>query len=328
MVKNMVLKLIILLFSIFFYNISFASQLKIYDFTYSFVECVKSNSSQSDNYTRVGKVDSSLMNGEGIIVSSDLNGSYWDYMDCLSPSNSGTQNRNLEEALTCPGVNFNLSDRRFYVPPSVDGKKIGIANRFWLCSGGSWRESDGVIVIPNGQNINTPTPYMSGDCESEIIKSGRCTFELKEAKDGFNSEDQFGSIFGDDWNGYSGNIIANCTNGSFRVMSNTCVIDQCISNEAVEWSNSSGSSGDSLSTCKGNVSYNGDVVTGEQERQYFSSLKEAISLTKVNLGSATFNCREGSWVRPSSALCRTKTSSELNCSSIKGAGDGDLFFCQ
>lgn len=301
-----------------------ASDMKVYDFTVDFVDCVKNYDAESDEYVRPGNSESSLMNGRATL-NGGFDGNYWGYMNCLSKSRGGTQNSTLQKGKTCPELYVTTPRGQVYIPPGVDGKRVGVLGSFWVCNGSSWNADSGKILQPGGGG--TPAPAIpSTDCAAKVLTSGNCRFSFPAMTHGSALLKRYGPVHGNPGT-YEGEMVAQCTNGVMASVSATCSISQCVVGSAVSWGGITKSGQSAL--CSGSVSYDGSAVQQAGQRQYFSSIELALLGTKVVTGSAYFGCESGRWVNLGSAnsICQLKAPVELSCRSEVVAGV-KRFYCE
>ncbi len=312
-----------------------ATELRTYKFTSNFVDCVKSHEGEKGEYTQSGLAESGLMNGRSKIPSGAIDGNYWNYMDCLSLSESGTTNEVLSTASTCDEIRFSVNGKSYYVPPSVDGKKLGLAGRFWVCESGSWVSDSGVIDVPDGSDVTPPENNDDSPCgvSSEMNYRG-CPFLITSSDLGANADGSiktrnhgaslsifYGPEYGDVNALAQGEGVAICNNGSWSVdtTQTTCEALSCDINETVRWA---GYDSGSQLICDGRVGYGGSVTanptTGGNPIPVYSTEYIARALTVIKEGSAQFTCSLNGWIEVSST-CSKKPSSELVC---RKSGEG------
>lgn len=301
------------------------SDMKTYRFTSNFVNCVKQYKSQSEEYVQAGNSMSSLMNGRGVIGGGKLDSSYWTYMDCLSPSASGTVSSALTVGKTCPEIDINTNYGRLYVPAGVEGKRVGVLGHFWSCQSGSWKKEDGAISMPGGDDIAPPQEKSS--CLEKTVSWNNCSFKLSGTKHGLTVEDNYGPYFGDLSSDYEGKYLAQCKDGDFILEDASCEPVACMEGEKVEWVGS-GSSGDSA-LCSGEVDYDGVVQNTKAGITYYKTEWIAKLHTKIIEGEATFVCKNNKWVKSTDrpSTCKIKPINELDCASQK-IGKDNLYYCQ
>lgn len=303
-----------------------ADEMRIYGFTSNFVDCVKSHTNEKDQFTRAGNSESGLMNGREDLAGGELGSSYWSYMSCLNNADSGTVNKKLSVSKTCEKVELDTSYGYFYLPPGVEGKKIGRAGYYWGCSSGSWSKVSGDVVNPGGVNIPEPA-IKNKSCNQKEINISSCKFNLSSTKNGQTSEDAYGPLWGDESSSVEGSILASCNNGSFTVVSSSCKQVNCQEGETVTWSgvNSVGAG----AFCSGEVNYAGEAQHRKVERRYFASETLAIIGTRIIDGSSSFVCHDGEWVNKGdvNSTCSVKIRDDLDCHS-KDNGLTKEYYCE
>ncbi|MAF42694.1 MAG: hypothetical protein CMI54_00805 [Parcubacteria group bacterium] len=322
-VKNLILLSSALLLS----AQSFASSgdMRTYSFTSNFIDCVKKYKDQSDEYAQAGNSMSSLMNGRGVVSGGELDSSYWTYMNCLSSSASGTASTALPVGRTCSEVKIETSYGRLYIPPGVEGKRVGVSGNFWKCTSGSWVRDSGKVVVPGGDDI-TPPPQEES-CDLETVEYKGCQFTLGSTSNGQTVSDNFGPYFGDLSSNVEGRYLAVCRNGHFESVEASCEPVSCNEGERVEWTGLN-SYGDSA-LCSGEVDYDGVVQHAKSNIVYYKSEWMAKLHTKIIEGEATFVCKDNRWVKSTDrpSTCSVKSINELRCQS-KTVGGEKLFYCQ
>lgn len=312
-----------------------ATELRTYKFTSNFVDCVKSHEDEKGEYTQSGLAESGLMNGRSKIPSGAIDGNYWTYMNCLRLSESGTSNETLPTARTCDEIRFSVNGKSYYVPPSVDGKKLGLAGRFWVCQNGSWVSDSGVIDVPDGSDVTPPENNDKSPCGvSSVMTYEGCPFKITASDLGTNANGSvktrnhgaslsvfYGPEYGDVDALSQGEGVAVCNNGSWSIdtAQSECEALSCDINETVTWA---GYDGGAQLICDGNVGYGGSVtangVAGGISAPVYSTEALARALTVIKEGSAQFSCSANGWIEVSSS-CTKKPSNELVC---KRAGEG------
>jgi hypothetical protein len=322
---NKILK-ISLVSLILFSSSSFADQMRIYGFTNDFVSCVKARNEQSENYTLHGSADSGLLNGQGIIDSGNLDGTYWNYMNCLSKSRGGTKNENLTQSTPCTGALREKDGTTFYLPPALDGKVAGVDGFFFKCSNGSWSSVDPVVKIPSGGSRDI-TPPGSSSCSSETKSFSGCTFELGSSKHGHTVEDFFGQKYDASEKGFEGYVKAVCRNGTHEIVSNSCLPTTCQSGETVSWFGKDvyGRSG----ICSGTVNSEGFALNTKSDTKYYSSMSEA-RLRSIVIKQNSYSqsiCTNGHWEITADSECKIKTAEEMECQSV-GSDFNKRYFCK
>jgi hypothetical protein len=309
------------------------AQLRTYSFTADFVDCVKGYASELDDFTVPGVADSALMNGRAVITGgTELDGDYWNYMDCLSKARSGTANEALITTVRCPAIDVSLGGKSLSINSGREGKNIGLSGYFWRCSGGSWVRTTGVVRDPIGGNEDIDTPDTRTSCES-ITKNddnGNCSFTLGSSEHGRVVEDFFGPKFGDDaeFQGYGRYV---CRGGAYEAVSVRCAPSTCQSNVSVDWAGLSNVQEPVISRCSGRVNEAGFASQSDIPRSYYPSLVEAKLRTIITTGSAQFVCHDNEWVLPKFnpvKACTTKSSNELECGTIVIDGIKKLYFCE
>lgn len=307
---------------------SYAEDMRIYGFTSSFVDCVKSYNSEKDEYSRAGNSESGLMNGRSKLAGAPLDSSYWSYMSCLENSQSGTVNSSLDIGKTCDKVELNTSYGDFYIPPGVDGKKVGVLGYYWECSNGSWSKIDGEVINPDGENIEAP-PVQNQRCDEQEFNISSCKFNVSSKKHGQTAEDAYGPLWGDLTASSEGRILTSCNNGSYEVISSTCNPVNCQAGETVSWSGTNAVGVGSY--CSGKVNEDGSVFHEAAPRVYFASENLAKIGTRIISGESKFVCHEGEWVSlvGNDSSCSVKTIEELNCQSVSINDDENReYYCE
>jgi hypothetical protein len=318
-----------------------AETLKIYKFTSNFVDCVKSHEDEKSYYSASGLAESGLMNGTDKIPSGSLNGNYWNYMDCLSLAEGGTTNETLTVTQTCPEIKFTVNERAYYVPPSADGKIIGMAGNYWKCSGNNWVATNGTISGPGEVDITPPENEDKASCGVQVgLNSNNCLFSVDEGDLGLSSAGdllsrahnasislKYGPDFGDFEANYQGESIAVCNDGNWEVQHNktSCEPLACNVGEEVTWS---GFSNGSQVICDGAVDEDGDVianaVAGGGSATLFGSLALARLYSVVMEGSAEFACGVNGWQEVRSN-CSRKAQNDLVCNAVNNE-NGNIFY--
>lgn len=282
-----------------------ASELRIYGFTSTFVDCVRAFESESDSSSNQGVAQSALMNGHSVLSGQKLDGQYWQYMDCLTPTNSGVDNTVLAQTSSCPELRINLGDREVYVPPSVSGKVFSLGRSSWVCQGGQWTRDTG-----GGEGgVSDPVPEKFESCSSSNFKVDNCTFPLPSRLHGASISAV--SMLSDSIDGvfYSGRAPFVCNDGKWTVSEPDveCRPSYCNESQRVSWN-----SPDSLTQCSGMIHSDGSVVHEPSVEIYFSSLAEALRMTKSMVGHAEFSCTHSGW-KPIVTSCAQKGPNELAC---------------
>lgn len=301
------------------------NNLRNYQFTSDFVECVGRFSSEESLYSSPGRSVSSLMNGEGVF-SGPMGSNYWSYMNCLQPS--GTANSLVDASSVCPGLSLPVNGKTIYVPPGKDGKTIGLSGRYWECQGSNWVR---LTSLPSGSAggggyIPDPDPQ---NCNSSIVSSGQCLFSIPETRHGRNFESQFGRFFGDQ-SDFNGTISGRCENGSFRIDESSCERHKCRYQETVQWSGSSTSldSPDfSRVRCEGAVT-NSYAEQKASPVRYYPTSEIARDRTSVLSGYADFACHNDRWVPLPGAVCERKPREELSCQGVRADNNSMKFYCE
>jgi hypothetical protein len=306
------------------------AQLRTYSFTADFVDCVKGYASELDDFTVPGVSDSALMNGRTVITGGvELDGDYWNYMDCLSKARGGTANEALTTATRCPAIDISLGGKRLSINSGREGKNIGVSGYFWRCSNGAWVRTTGVNRDPVGGDENIDTPDTRTSCDS-VVKTdggGNCSFNLGPTTHGRVVEDFFGPKFGDDaeFQGYGRYV---CQGGNYEAVSVRCNPSSCQAGESVAWVDTQGVI---VSRCDGSVNNAGFASQSSPHKTYYPSLVEAKLRTVITSGSAQFTCHNSEWVLPKNnpvKACAAKLSSELECGTIIIDGIKKLYFCE
>jgi hypothetical protein len=309
------------------------AQLRTYSFTADFVGCVKGYASELDDFTVPGVADSSLMNGRTVITGgTELNGDYWNYMDCLSKARGGTTNEALATAIRCPAIDVSLGGKKLSINSGREGKNIGVSGYFWRCTGGAWVRAAGIERDPIDGNENIDTPDTRTSCDS-VVKTdvdGNCSFNLGSTTHGRVVEDFFGPKFGDEaeFQGYGRYV---CQGGSYQAVSVRCTPSACQAGTPVSWVGVSDGLGSIISRCDGLVDEVGFARQSNVPKTYYPSLIEAKLRTVSTSGSAQFACHDSEWVLPKTnpvKACSRKPSSELECGTIVIDGIKELYFCE
>lgn len=302
------------------------AEMKIYGFTEDFVSCVKSNSEQSDDYTLHGSAESGLLNGQGVIDGSNLDGTYWNYMNCLSKSRGGSTNGTLDISDSCNGEIKSSGGNSFYLPPASNGKTAGVDGYFFKCSSGSWSEVSAVVKNPTGSDRDISPPE-NRDCSESTFKLSGCTFTLGASKHGYTIEDVFGPKYDVSEIGFEGHVRAICRNGANQVVTSSCLPTSCSSGQEVSWfgKDEYGRSG----ICSGKVDSKGFASAEPKETKYYSSLEEA-KLKSILFEEGSYSrsaCSNGYWEPTADSSCNIKNVDELNCTSV-GDGFNKRYFCK
>lgn len=311
-----------------------AAELKTYKFTSNFVDCVKSHESEKSEYSQSGLAESGLMNGRSKIPSGSIDGNYWSYMNCLTPAEGGTTSETLASAQTCDEIRFAVNGKRYYVPPSVEGKQIGLAGKFWTCRNGSWQTGSGTIQNPEGDDVTPPENEDKLACGTSTNMGFQgCAFNVTQKELGRDGNGRVrnrshGStislFYGPDYGNYQatsqGSAVATCNDGSWSLDLNqtNCQALSCDIGEEVTWSGYQ--NGEQLS-CEGDVSYGGNAtaepVPGGDLSPLFPTLSLAKLNTKIMEGNAQFACGVNGW-KLISSTCRVKPADSLICRATTG----------
>lgn len=289
---------------------SMAADMRIYNFTSSFIDCVKQHAQEEQESSADGTSVSALMNGGKSIPSGQIKNNYWSYMNCLSRTDSGTANISLPVGGGCEDISITSDYGQLYIPPGLDGKTVSIRGYSWTCSGGSWQ--------PQAE------PELSNaECDTQVVTNNACRFEFPGSRHGQSVEDWFGPKAGDlsaTSEGYARGV---CQNGVLQISASTCAPSTCESGELVSWID--------LQTgayCSGNVAGDGTVSSTPPQRLYFPTLDSAQLRANVTTGAATFICTGGHWSQKGGATCAKKTVTQLNCSSLASATGGRKYYCE
>ncbi len=293
-----------------------------YEFTANFVQCVKANSGDQENYTTSGNSQSALMNGENL--TNNFRGTYWSYMDCLSKEEGGNSRSFVPTATSCPGVNTVIGGHRIYTPPGVSGKRVQMAGVEWICQSGKWqRTSEGSGDTNDG---------IDGDdtqhCGASVAQKDLCSFEIPEMRHGaslkvYTSPTPSGS---DSPFLANGEAVASCDNGRISLSRAVCQINECEVGQEVQWH---ARTAFGRQTCKGEVAHDGYVEQGEVERRLFSSIVEARTKTEILTGQAKFICDNGRWRKQDNvdASCAVKPLAQLVCKAVPLQGGTYQYYC-
>lgn len=294
------------------------SDLRSYQFTSDFIDCVTRFEDDESEHSRPGKTVSSLMNGSSVL-SGPLGSGYWNYMNCLQPT--GTSNLNVDAARMCPGLSLPIDGRTMYVPPGKDGKIIGLGGRYWECRGSDWVR---ISSLPDGGAVSDPSKK---ECPSTTLVEGQCQFNLDPTPHGRVVEKEFGRYFGHDSN-YNGSIMASCKNGSFEVVKSNCEPQRCQEGEIVRWGGFGANSADSNSSrCEGEV-YNGIAEQSPPSTRYYPNLEMARDRTVILSGYSEFACRGDRWVPMPGSVCEQKRSEDLSCQGVRSDNGSTKYFCK
>lgn len=304
------------------FNVS-AAQMKTYEFTSSFTECVKAQTSENTKYTTSGLAESALMNGSSVMNGSSIDGSYWTYMNCLDSSSSDTANSSSDTGTSCPSFIVSYNGTKLRVPPALPGKTISIKGLNYQCVDGSWQKN-------TTENYGLPT--IANDCSSTTIEISQCSFSLPEAASGRYSTVTYRSNSGTESSSfYDGEAVALCENGDYTIVSSTCEVQTCQQSVESSWSSTSSTSSYSGTTqgalCTGTIDAYGYAYTETPELRYFSGLDEAQEKTAISVGEARYYCTNNTW-KELASTCRLKQSQELSCSSRKDANGNYEYACQ
>lgn len=289
---------------------SMAADMRIYNFTSAFIDCVKQHEQDEQKLSSEGTSVSALMNGGESIPSGQIKTNYWSYMNCLSRADSGTANESLPAGGGCADVSITSDYGELYIPPGMDGKVVNVRGYSWTCSGGSW-QSTGEPSLPDA------------GCNSQVITSNACRFEFAGSKHGQNVESWFGPNAGTLNATSEGHARASCNNGQLTITASTCTPSACESGSEVSWVD--------LQTgayCSGNVASDGTVNSNTPPRMYFPTLDSAKLAARVTTGAATFICTSGRWSQKGVATCAKKPVPQLNCSSLASATGGRKYYCE
>jgi hypothetical protein len=308
-------------------SVSHANNLDLrnYQFTADFINCVNRFESEGDRYDRPGNAVSGLMNGNAVF-SGPLGSDYWSYMDCLQPT--GSSSLNVDEAQICPGLSLPVNGRTVYVPPGANGKTIGLAGRYWECQGEQWVRLSSLPDYVDGTGGDIPDPNKDA-CSGAIISKDQCQFNLGESEHGRVVEKQFGRFFGDDTS-FNGRAIARCNNGSYETVELTCSPSSCKEGEVVRWGDSAASAQGQVTTssrCEGEVR-NGVAEQSLTSVRYYSSPEMARDRTVILSGYAEFACHNDRWVPLSGSVCERKPPDEMSCQSARADNGSAKFYCE
>lgn len=289
---------------------SMAADMRIYNFTSAFIDCVKQHEQDEQKLSAEGASVSALMNGGESIPSGQIKTNYWSYMNCLSRSDSGTANESLPAGSGCPDISITSDYGELYIPPGMDGKIVNIRGYSWTCSGGSW------------QSTGEPSLSKTG-CNSQVVTNNACRFEFAETRHGQSVESWFGPKAGSINSTSEGYARASCNNGQLTITASTCAPSSCEIGADVSWVD--------LQTgayCSGNVASDGTASSEIPHRLYFPTLDSAKLGTRVTTGTATFVCMSGRWSQKGTATCARKLVPQLNCSSLASATGGRKYYCE
>lgn len=281
-------------------------QQRSYRFTQAFSECVKQHRGDAYSNEEAGAAMSGLMNGASLSNGQPMDSRYWQYMDCLDKSVSGTAQANLPVAKTCkPSVTL---------PAGVEGKKIIINGATLYCTNGTWASSGG------GGEPTLPGDGGERSCSASTVSEGQCSVQTPDMNSGKSEV-----ISTTKWiNGgfYSFDITLSCQNGQKTIHKKTCVKQECESGAKLTWfSNSSGI----VDRCEGTVDNSG-AVSHVSSNHFFRSLIEAKTMTKAKIGNADFMCESGKW-KITDGNCRAKTINELTCTERAGLNGITEYSC-
>lgn len=329
---------ILLAFSTLASSPSFA-EMKTYEFTKAFIDCVNGYTSDGKSLTTQGVAESALMNGTEVIGGAPLGSNYWAYMDCLSKSNSGTASSATETKESCPSSLYSLGSHgnKLFIPPGAEGKTVSVKGVTFACSSGVWTRQG---VVQPGTDLDPE------DCDQDdadrVMQVGACTFNLPItqhngfATASFDAKNTM-SIEGF----YSGELKAKCVDGVFQAVETSCELQTCQANQEVEWRGGykSGHHDKSFATCKGTVDANGYVTLIQPDTEFYRTELGARLYTKIPKGEARFYCDNGKWKQPPTSgrdhlgnsyptpTCSYKTQAELNCFSRKSSSGKIEYAC-
>jgi hypothetical protein len=310
------------------------ADLRTSEFTSEFVTCVKRYEDERLDFVRPGLAESSLMNGSSILPSAPLDGGYWGYMNCI---NGLDDNDEFGVATstnpTCPQRIIELPGRQIKIRSAPAGKVVGVLGYFFRCEGGaggaSWVSIDGRTINPVGADREVPEPVTEDNCLPKEVTVGQCKFPLPGTQNKRTVESSYGAYYGDDDNNNQGYIRAVCRNGDFDVIESSCFENTCEVGKVVTWHGVDFRG--NVSQCQGPVKADGSVEHQSSGVQFFSSLPEAISRTRVLQGNTDMTCKDGVWQPPQSSSggsCFVKAPEELVCDSINIANERSMFFCE
>ena len=280
------------------------NQQSSYQFTQAFSDCVKSYRQENYDNETAGSAMSGLMNGGNLARKGPMDSRYWQYMNCLDRSVSGTRQQSLPVAKTC-APNGRL-------PAGVEGKRFSFNGATWICSNGSWSGGDAAPPLNNGGQDSA--------CVSKTVTHSACSATLPNMPSGKSevlSVTQWAN------NGfYKFNVTASCSNGTVTVHKQECVPQSCDSGERLKWfSTSLGST----SQCEGEVDSSG-IATHSAPSLFFRTLLEARRMSNAKIGNAEFICEDGAW-RLKTGSCRSKNTNELICTERLGVNGALEFSC-
>lgn len=304
------------------------ANMRTYTFTSKFIECVKKFDVQNNQFSMPGKSDSSLMNGtDTITVSGGKPSNYWSYMNCLSLAEGGTSSSVLDTADTCPEYKTTIMGVDIYLPPSRQGKRVGVRGRFFVCQSGNWSMSNGDVSIPGGGVIEEISQPES--CPQKNYTLNSCSFTLSEASNGESVSDRYGPVYGDKNATSEGSVRAICSDGNFIVTEKTCRASTCTSGQEMVWQGRS--SDGRMGYCKGEVAHDGFASSVSVTRRYFSNLITAKLNTVSVSGTAVYLCDQGQWKLDAdspSTYCDVKSQDDLICDSVTSESGATRYYCE
>jgi hypothetical protein len=158
------------------------------------------------------------------------------------------------------------------------------------------------------------------------LNVNNCRFNLSSTEHGSEVEDQFGSIYGDDSNGFSGTARYACNNGQLSQLSAVCSPDECTTGEDVKWFQKD--SLGSTSFCSGEVDPAGNSEQMPIPRRYYPTSAMAREKTSIKSGVGLFHCVNRKWVASSRSRCTSKLKKNLRCYSKIGGSGNKMHFCE
>lgn len=329
---------ILLAFSLLASSPSFA-EMKTYDFTKAFIDCVNDHSADGKTLTTKGVAESALMNGTEVIGGAPLGSNYWAYMTCLNKANSGTSSSATTTKQSCPSKLFSIGTEghKLFIPSGAEGKTVNIKGISFVCTSGIWsREGGGT---PDTDLDPLDCDY---DASDRVMQIGVCKFNLPATQHNGYATASFDAKNTISLEGfYSGELKAKCVDGVFQAVESSCERQTCQPAEEVEWrgGHSSGHHNKSFASCKGTVDANGFATLLQPETEFYRTEIGARLNTKIPKGEARFYCDEGKWKLPPSfghdhlgntfptPSCSYKTQSELNCFSRKSSSGKTEYAC-
>jgi hypothetical protein len=294
-------------FFLLFSSLSYGNELKSLDFTQAYITCVKAYSNESTTTQTAGIVDSGLMNGE--LLNGDIDANYWSFMNCITPSVSGSGSGSVIVTNGCAPEVRKLSspDIQVYLPFKQVGKTVNINGHTFSCNSTGWN-----FVSSIGQERRK-------GCDSASIQIDACTFNIPEL-----NHNQ-GGVYEDLSSSKDGSLVAYCEDGNLNYGNSSCQSNTCNAGDRVTWvTQTSGG----VYMCEGSVASNGLAIASPSEHKYFATEASARAFSVVPTGSAQFYCSDGKWQRIQGVgSCNYKVPSAKVCNGIS-VGIAKDYYCE